>query len=295
MTDAAAPSEQDRTGATPHRDRSVDAMPDGDRSADAARLIELVDVRFAYGRRPAIDGVTLRVGRGEMLAIAGPNGSGKSTLIGLLSGVRPSSAGTARLGGRELATYGRRELARRIAVVPQGTAALFPYTVSEMVLMGRAPHVGGLGFERAHDLAVAERAMVRTGVLELAARPLAELSGGERQRVIVARALAQEPEILLLDEPTSFLDLRHAIEILELVTRLNASEMLTVVAVLHDLTIAAMYFPRIAFLRAGRVVADGPPRAVVTEATVGAVFDAAVEVRVDDNGLPSVRPRRRQP
>jgi iron complex transport system ATP-binding protein len=261
-------------------------------TAMPAALLEAEGVGFAYGRRPAIADVTLALAGGDMLAIAGPNGSGKSTLLALLSGVRRPSAGVVRLAGRDLASYGRRELAQRIAVVPQETAALFPYTVAEMVLMGRAPHLRGLGLDGAHDLAVAERAMARTGVLALAARPLTELSGGERQRVIVARALAQEPRLLLLDEPTTFLDLRHAIEILELIADLNRREGLTVVAVLHDLTIAAMYFPRVAFLRAGRLVADGPPRAVITEATIRAVFDADVRVREDPDGVPTVRPRR---
>jgi iron complex transport system ATP-binding protein len=255
-------------------------------------LLETEALRFAYGERPAIRDVSIAIGEGEMLAIAGANGSGKSTLLALLSGVRRPSAGTVRLAGRPLDTYGRRELARTIAVVPQETAIAFPYRVAEMVLIGRAPHLHGIGLERAHDVAAAERAMARTGVLALADRPLTELSGGERQRVIVARALAQEPRVLLLDEPTTFLDLRHAIEILDLVVDLNRREGLTVVAVLHDLTIAAMYFPRLAFLREGRLAVDGAPADVVTEATIRAVFDADVEVRTGDDGVPTVRPRR---
>jgi len=258
-------------------------------------FVQADGLHFAYGPRPAVCGVTLAVGRGEMVAVAGPNGSGKSTLLGLLSGVRRPQAGTVRLAGRALHAYGRRTLARMIAVVPQETAVIFPYTVSEMVLMGRAPHLGGLGLEGRRDLAVAERAMERTGVLDLAARPFTELSGGERQRVIVARALAQEPALVLLDEPTTFLDLRHAIEILELIADLNRRGGLTVVAVLHDLTVAAMYFERLAFLREGRLVVEGPPRAVLTETTVRAVFDAEVQVRVDDDGILAVRPRRRPP
>jgi iron complex transport system ATP-binding protein len=214
-------------------------------------------------------------------------------LLGLLSGVRRPSAGTVRLGGRDLRAQDRRSLARSIAVVPQETAVAFPYRAREMVLLGRAPFLRGFGLESAHDVAVAERAMERTGVLPLADRLLGELSGGERQRVIVARALAQEPRILLLDEPTTFLDLRHAIEILELVSDLNRREGLTVVAVLHDLTTAAMYFQRLVFLREGRLAVDGTPRDVITEATIRAVFDAEVEVRTGDDGVAMVRPRRR--
>ena len=271
----------------------------GDRSQSGGApppdvLVQADRLRFAYGRREALSDVTLAVGRGEMLAIAGPNGSGKSTLLGLLSGVRRPAAGAVRLAGRDLAAYGRREVARLVAVVPQETAVAFPYTVAEIVLMGRAPHLRGLGLEGARDLAVAERAMARTGVLAFADRLLAELSGGERQRVIVARALAQEPTLLLLDEPTTFLDLRHAMEILELIAGLNEREGLTVVAVLHDLTIAASYFRRVAFLRAGCLVAEGPPQSVITEATVRAVFDAEVRVATDSDGVLSVRPLRRE-
>ena len=256
-------------------------------------LLEVEHVHFAYGRREAVRDVTLAVARGEMLAIAGPNGSGKSTLLGLLSGVRQPAAGTVRLAGRDLRTYGRRAIARLVAVVPQETAVAFPYTVAEMVLMGRAPHLGSFGLEGERDLAIAERAMASAGVLEFTARPVAELSGGERQRVIVARALAQEPELLLLDEPTTFLDLRHTIEILELIADLNRRDGLTVVAVLHDLTIASMYFDRVAFLRAGRLEAEGPPRAVITEATVRSVFEAEVRVSHDPDGVLTVRPRPR--
>ena len=257
-----------------------------------APLLAVEGVSFAYGRRPAIHEVTLDVAEGEMLAIAGANGSGKSTLLALLSGVRTPASGVVRLAGRDLRTYGRRALAQTVAVVPQESALTFPYRVGEMVLIGRAPFLRGLGLESTHDVDVAEQAMRRTGVLALADRPLAELSGGERQRVIVARALAQEPRLLLLDEPTTFLDLRHAIEILDLVTDLNRRERLTVVAVLHDLTIAAMYFHRIAFLREGRLACDGPPARVLTEATLRTIFDADVRVRTDEEGIPLVRPRR---
>ena len=258
----------------------------------ATPLVALDGVSFTYGQRPVLREVSLAVAEGEMLAIAGANGSGKSTLLSLLSGVRRPSSGVVRLAGRDLQTYERRAAARMIAVVPQEFAIAFPYRVGEMVLLGRAPFLRGLGLEGTHDLEVAEQAMRRTGVLALADRPLAELSGGERQRVIVARALAQEPRLLLLDEPTTFLDLRHAIEILDLVADLNRRERLTVVAVLHDLTVAAMYFHRIAFLREGRIAREGPPAGVVTEPVLREIFDADVRVRVDEEGVPLVRPRR---
>ncbi len=259
----------------------------------AAPLLRAEHVHFAYGAHPALRDVSLEVPRGAMLALAGPNGSGKSTLLSLLSGVRRPGRGRVEAAGRDLVCWDRRALARVVAVVPQDTTVVFPYTVAEMVLMGRAPHRGPLGLEGAHDRAVAERAMARTGVLELASRPVTELAGGERQRVIVARALAQEPAILLLDEPTTHLDLRHAMQILELVAELNRCEGVTVVAVLHDLTSAAAYFRQIAFLRAGEIVAAGPSRTVITEATIRAVFEAETRVLVDDDGVLTVRPRYR--
>ena len=261
----------------------------------APPLLRAVHLDFAYGAHSVLRDVSFGVARGEMLALAGPNGSGKSTLLALLSGVRRPARGTVEIAGQDLARIDRRALARMIAVVPQDTASVFPYTVAEMVLMGRAPHRGALGLEGAHDHAVAERAMARTGVLELAARPVTELSGGERQRVIVARALAQEPQILLLDEPTTHLDLHHATRILDLIVDLNRSDGVTVVAALHDLTIAAMYFDYTVFLRAGVLAAQGPPRAVITEETIRDVFGAETRVAADDDGVLTVRPRYRAP
>jgi len=261
-------------------------------AGDALPLLRADHVDFAYGQHPVLHDVSLSVARGEMLALAGSNGSGKSTLLALLSGVRRPVRGRVEVEGRDLARVERRALARMIAVVPQDTTVVFPYTVAEMVLMGRAPHRMPLGLDGAHDRAVAERAMTLTGVLELAARPVTELSGGERQRVILARALAQEPRILLLDEPTTHLDLHHAAQILDLIVDLNRSEGVTVVAVLHDLTSAAMYFHQTAFLRGGVLVAHGPPRAVITEATIRAVFGAETRI-IDDDGVLTVRPRYR--
>lgn len=260
----------------------------------AVPALAAAGVSFAYGTHPVLRAVDFEVARGAMVALAGPNGSGKSTLLGLLAGTRRPDAGTITVAGRPVADWDRRGLARVVAVVPQDTSVTFPYTVAEMVLMGRAPHRPPLGLEGARDVAIAERVMGETGILHLAARRTTELSGGERQRVIVARALAQEPEILLLDEPTTHLDIRHAIEILELVATVNRTRGVTVVAVLHDLTSAALYFERIVFLRAGALVADGPPRTTISTETIARVFDADVRVDVDADGVPAIRPRRRR-
>ncbi len=267
----------------------MSASAGGSRGAPA---LHAERVSFAYGSRPVLRDVTLAVAPGSMLALAGPNGSGKSTLLALLAGTRRPHAGAVAVRGRPIGSYERRALARLVGVVPQDTTVTFPYTVTEMVLMGRAPHRPPLGLEGPRDVAIAERVMAETGILELANRRVTELSGGERQRVIVARALAQEPEILLLDEPTTHLDIRHAIDVLDLVAAVNRSRGVTVVAVLHDLTSAALYFDRIAFLRDGMLVADGPPRTTITAATIAGVFDAAVGVDVDADGIPAIRPRR---
>ncbi|MEO6028432.1 MAG: ABC transporter ATP-binding protein [Candidatus Binatia bacterium] len=250
-------------------------------------------VSYAYGARSVLRDVGLTVARGSMLALAGPNGSGKSTLLALLAGTRRLQQGTVVVDGKPIADYERRALARLVAVVPQDTVVTFPYTVAEMVLMGRAPHRPPLGLEGERDVAIAEQVMAETGVLAFARRRITELSGGERQRVVVARALAQEPSILLLDEPTTHLDIRHAVEILELVATVNRTRGVTVVAVLHDLTSAAMYFDRIAFLRDGAIVADGPPRTTITAEVIERVFDTAVRVDLDADGVPAIRPRRR--
>ena len=248
----------------------------------AERCIEACDLRFSYGAVPVIDDASLRVRAGEMLGVIGPNGSGKSTLIRLLSGILRPQAGVVQLDGRPLAAYSRRQLAQRLAVVPQDTPIEFPFSVTEVVLMGRSPHLGGFAFEGDRDLEVAHAAMRRTGVIELAARSIHELSGGERQRVVLARALAQEAEFLLLDEPTAFLDLRHQVEIYDLLQDLQG-EGRGIVTVLHDLNLAALYCDRVALLKAGRVVASGPPAEVITRQTLTEVYDT--DVYVDTNPL----------
>jgi len=237
---------------------------------------------FAYRERQVLSDVSLDVTPGERFGLLGPTGSGKSTLIRLLSGVRRPSQGRIILGGRDLASYSPRERARKIAVVPQETALDFPFSVLEVVLMGRAPHLGGFGFEGDVDVAAAERAMARTGVLELSRRFFHELSGGEKQRVVIARALAQEAEVLLLDEPTTFLDIRHVVEIFELLTVLSKDQGITLVVVLHDLNLAALYLERLAFLKRGRLHACGAPEEVLSYQTIRDVYETDVYVHKND-------------
>ena len=245
-------------------------------------MLRVDDVSFSYRDRRVLDGVSLDVGAGERFGLLGPTGSGKSTLIRLLSGIIRPSSGHLLLGGRPIRTYTPRELALRVAVVPQETSLDFPFSVLEVVLMGRTPHLGGFGFEGDRDLEAAERAMSRAGVADLAERFFHELSGGEKQRVVIARALAQEPEVLLLDEPTTFLDIRHVVEIFELLSTLSAEQGLTLFVVLHDLNLAALYLSRLALLKAGRVVAVGEPDNVLDYRTIRDVYETDVYVHRND-------------
>ncbi len=253
-------------------------------------LLEAEAVSFAYGRRAVLRGVSLAVAPGELLGVIGPNGSGKTTLVRILAGVLAPAAGGVRLAGRALASYRRAELARRLAVVPQDATVEFPFTALEVVLMGRAPHLSAFGFPRARDLAIARAAMARLDVGGLEDRPLDRLSGGERQRVLLARALAQEPEVLLLDEPTTHLDLRHQTELHDVVNDLRRERGLTAVSVLHDLNLAAMYCDRVALLAGGGVAAIGPPAAVLTADGLRAAYGTEVYVGWNEVTGPVVLP-----
>ena len=248
-------------------------------------LAELRDVSFAYPasaerrERPfALSGLTLEIAPGEIVGVIGPNSSGKTTLIRLLTRVLEPEAGEVRLDGVPVRRMSRAELARRVAVVPQGTVPQFPFTVGELVLMGRYPHDPGRYFESARDHAVAREAMEATGVRELADLPLEHLSGGERQRAVIAKALAQEPRLLVLDEPTAPLVLRYQVEAATLLRRLNRERGMGIVLVSHDLNLAAEVCDRLLLLRAGRAAALGAPEAVLDPALLAAVYGCEVVV-----------------
>jgi iron complex transport system ATP-binding protein len=254
-------------------------------------VLEGEDLGFAYGGHAVLADVDVQAGAAEWIGIIGPNGCGKTTLVRLLSGVATPQAGVVRLGGRPLATLRRRELARRVAVLPQDAWLDFPFTALEVVLMGRAPHLPALRFPNVRDVRIAREALARLEVGDLERRPLDHLSGGERQRVLLARALAQEPEVLLLDEPTTHLDLRHQAGICDIVRDLQRQRGLTVIAVLHDLNLAAMYCDRLVLLAAGRVAREGTPADVLTADTLSAAYSARVHVGVNAaTGTPVVLP-----
>ncbi len=236
-------------------------------------------VSFSYiAGIPTLQNISFAVNRGEFLTLVGPNGSGKSTLLKLLDRIFLPDAGTITLEGKPLGTHTRAELARRIAYVPQDRDTSFPFTVEEIVLMGRAPHAAGRYFENEADREIAQRMMVKTDIAHLASHPIHQLSGGERQRAFLARALAQQPFVLLLDEPTAHLDIAHQVDMFRLIRSLNVQSELTVVSVSHDLNLAAMYSDRIAMLLCGRIAALGTPPEVLTVDRIREVFGADVVV-----------------
>jgi len=238
------------------------------------------ELSFSYRDRAVLHRVSFSVESGEMVGMLGPNGSGKTTLLKILSAVLRGT-GDVNLNGRKIESYSRRELSRLFAVVQQEPQINFPYTAAEIVLMGRASHHGTLALESQKDLEVARASLELTDSLALADRYLHELSGGEKQRVLIARALAQEPEILLLDEPSAFLDLKHQVQVFELLHRLNRERSLTVVAALHDLNLAALFFPRLIMLREGTIHSDGSPGEVLTEKTIEDVYGIRVRVEIN--------------
>lgn len=246
-------------------------------------FLELRDISFAYGRgaraRHVLDGVSLEVSRGSVVGLLGPNGSGKTTLLRTLSGVLVPASGSVRLEGRALGELTRRDLASRIAVVPQETRATFDFSVLEMVLMGRYPHLGPFELEGPADLEIARQALVATGTLPLEDRPFATLSGGEKQRVVIAAALAQASDVLLLDEPTAALDLQYQLEILAVLKRLNAERGTTLVVSTHDLNLAASLCEQIVMLKEGRVLAHGDTSSTLTAANIRALYGVQADVR----------------
>jgi iron complex transport system ATP-binding protein len=242
------------------------------------------DITFGYDATPPVlRSVTLHVVNGEFLTIVGPNGSGKSTLLRLLDRILSPQRGEIRLHERPLASFSRQEIAQRVAFVPQDTGMLFPFTVQQIALMGRSPHSKGAVFENAADRRIASEMMDLMDIGHLAHQPITALSGGERQRAFIARALAQAPEILLLDEPNAHLDIAHQLDVFSILRRLNRERRLTVVSVSHDLNLAAAFSDRIAMLRCGSVAALGTPEEVLTEEHIKDVFQT--EVVVDTHPL----------
>jgi len=252
---------------------------DGTVSNNTDPLLDMQGITFGYNRQPLLYDVHFQVGAGEMVGLLGPNGSGKTTLLRLISGVLRPQQGTVVLDGRDARAWGRREMARRVAVVPQEMHVPFAFSVEELVSLGRTPYQRLLGSSTKEDQRIVHNAMQAADIEQLAGRIFNELSGGERQRVIVAMALAQRPALLLLDEPTSHLDIKYQIELLELVQRLNRETGVTVIAAMHDLNLAARYFPRLVLFQRG-IVADATPAEVLESHLLRRVYGINVQVGI---------------
>jgi iron complex transport system ATP-binding protein len=253
--------------------------------------VAVANLSVDLGGSRVLEGVSVSAEAGEWVALIGPNGAGKTTLLRAVAGL-VRSEGSVELGGEPAAAFGRRELAKRVALVPQLPLAPPEMSVADYVLLGRTPHVGYFASEGRADLEAADRTLARLDLLHLAERRLGTLSGGERQRAVLARALAQEPRVLLLDEPTSTLDIGRQQQVLELVDGLRREGGLTVLSAMHDLTLAGQYADRLVLLDRGRVVASGHARDVLTRELIEEVYGAAVTVI--ENGVLIVAPTRRR-
>ncbi len=251
-------------------------------------VLRLDRVGYRAGGRALLEGVDLTLAPGDCLGLIGPNGAGKTTLLRLAAGLLTPTSGGVRLGERALGELGRREIARRLGYVPQRPQLDAAFSVRAVVLTGRTPHLGRFQVETAADRRIADEALARADLAAFAERPVTALSGGERQRVAIARALAQRPRLLLLDEPTASLDLRHQHEIMALAAGLARDADLAVLVSVHDLNLAARYCDRLAVLDRGRLVAAGAPIAVLTPALLAAVFGVEASVAVGAGPAPTV-------
>lgn len=235
-------------------------------------------IGHCYGRSSVLKNIAFSISKGTFFIIIGPNGSGKTTLMKILAGHLRAARGVVDILGKNIESYARRELARKMAYLPQLTQLDIPMTVRELVLMGRSPHLGMLGLERENDFRVAENAMRYTNVLHIEQRRMDQLSGGEQQRVLIARAICQQPEIILLDEPTASLDLAHQVRVMDLMERLKRKENITVVMISHDVNLAALYADRLLLLKDGEILGLGSPRQVLDYATLEKAYGCAVLV-----------------
>jgi len=245
--------------------------------------IDINNISCSYGNLPILKNLSFSVQKGDFFIVIGPNGSGKTTLMKVISGILKPQKGNLEILGRPLRGYARKALAKTVAFVPQMVSADFPFTVIEVILMGRSPHLGILGLEQEIDLEIAKQAIAFTGVEHLANRKMDQLSGGELQRVFLARAICQEPQIMLLDEPTASLDLAHQGKIMDLMEKLKKEKGVTIVMVSHDVNLAAMYADRLLLLKEGKIVSCGLPGEVLTYQTLEEAYGC--KLLVDESPL----------
>ena len=235
-------------------------------------------LNISYGSLPVIRDVSFSVSKGEFFIVIGPNGSGKTTLLKVMAAITPFQGGNLEILGNPMEKYTRKSLARIMALVPQTVPEDLPFTVRELVLMARSPHMGLLGLEGDHDIQRAEEAMAFTGMETLADRKMDQLSGGERQRAFIARAICQDPQIILLDEPTAALDLAHQVRVMDLMEKLRTEKGLTIVMVSHDINLAAMYATCLMLLKKGRIIKMGIPSEVLTFKTLEEAYECPLLV-----------------
>ncbi len=245
--------------------------------------VDITGLHFQYRETPVFSDLSFAVNTGDFFIIIGPNGSGKTTLLKTIAGILNHKAGHMNIMGRSILDYSRKELSKKIAFVPQTIPDDFPFTVTELVLMGRSPYLSMLGVEGEKDYEIAGQAIAFTGVAHLAHRKITELSGGERQRVFIARAICQDPQIMLLDEPTASLDLAHQVRIMDLMKKLKEEKNVTVIMVSHDINLAAMYGDRLLLIKNGQKVSLGNPDEVLTVETLEKAYKC--RLLVDKNPL----------
>jgi len=240
--------------------------------------IDATRISYSYGNFPILENLSFSVPKGDFFIIIGPNGSGKTTLMKVISGLLKHQKGNLEILDRPIQKYTRKALARTIALVPQTVSVDFPFTVMEVVLMGRSPHLGMLGLEKKKDLEAAKQALAFTGVSHLAHRKMDQLSGGEQQRTFIARAICQDPQIMLLDEPTASLDLAHQSRVMDLMEKLKKEKGITIVMVSHDVNLAAMYGDRLVLLKEGQIINAGRPEEVLTYQTLEQAYECKLLV-----------------
>ena len=253
--------------------------------------ITAANLNHTFGRRTVLNQLSFSVEKGEFFIVIGPNGSGKTTLLKLLAGIIKLQEGDLTLLGLDSRSYTPRALARAVAFVPQRLPVDLPFTVSQTVMLGRAPYQGALGIERERDLEIARQAMAFTGLDHLSDHTLDQLSGGEQQRVFIARAICQEPDIMLLDEPTASLDLAHQVKVMDLMEKLKLAKGITVIMVSHDLNLAAMYGDQVLLLKDGQIACIGLPSEVLSFEKLEQTYGC--KLLVDESplgGFPRVTP-----
>ncbi|MFH1423027.1 MAG: ABC transporter ATP-binding protein [Planctomycetota bacterium] len=254
-------------------------------------MIDVRDVHFAYNSKEVLSGISFNISSGEMVAIMGPNSSGKSTLLHVTCGILQPHKGKVIINSKPLDSFSRREIAMSVALVPQIQPTGLPFTAAQTVLMGRNPHKSALSLDNENDIEIVSKVLKATNTYQLRDRYLDELSGGERQCVMIAKALAQETFCLLLDEPTAFLDVKHQIDVMEMLKKLNKEHRATILLVSHDINLAVLYCSRVILIREGKIIADGKTNDVITPENLKAAYDVEMSIIHDGNGIKLVVPR----